>query len=134
MQRMVKMHVPVELTYDARLPASDVQAMLANVIELVRIDGRFSTEQMGETGCVASSVQFPTMERYDLYTGFSDVYTAMQEHLDESFEHLWKTLTDNDNCTFAVFGNRVEYRQAPGLPLVAIYNKPGVTYDFNPKS
>lgn len=124
MQRMNKLTLPVVLTYDGKVPANDIQAIFANMLELARIDGRLSTESMGEIGCVSGTVQFPEMETYDLYTGFSEVHDALQAHLGETFENLSHSITDNDRCTLAVYVNRIEFRASPIAPLITIFNKP----------
>lgn len=128
MQRMNKIVLPVELTYDGKVPSNDVQAIFANILEQARIDGRLSTESFGEIGCMSVSVQFPQAEIYKLYTGFSEVHDALDKYLGSAFESLWKSITDNDGCTLAVFINRVEFRASPSDPLMIIYNKPEVKF------
>jgi len=119
MQHMTKIMVPVELTYDGSVSVEEVQAMVANVLELARIDGRLSTEQMGEIGCTSAVVQFPKVKLCTLYKGPAEVCPALEEYCG-SGDSLVSLAADNESCTLEVFDNYAEFRPFPAASTLII--------------
>jgi hypothetical protein len=121
MQRMTKITLPVVLTYDGSAITAEVQALVANLMELARIDSRLSTDSQHavEVGCTSATVQFPKIDVYILYKGPAEVCPALEEYCG-SFDEVASLAADNESCTLEVFDNYAEFRPFPAGPKLII--------------